>query len=35
LSAVGDAAGLGKPGLYFEIRKGREPLDPGAWLVKK
>jgi murein hydrolase activator len=35
LSAVGDAAGLSKPGLYFEIRKGREPLDPGAWLVKK
>lgn len=35
LSAVGDAAGLGKPGLYFEIRKGREPLDPGAWLIKK
>jgi septal ring factor EnvC (AmiA/AmiB activator) len=35
LSAVGDAAGFGKPGLYFEIRKGREPLDPGAWLVKK
>lgn len=35
LSAVGDAAGLGKPGLYFEIRKGREPLDPGAWLTKK
>ncbi len=35
LSAVGDAAGLGKPGLYFEIRKGRAPLDPGAWLVKK
>jgi murein hydrolase activator len=35
LSAVGDAAGIGKPGLYFEIRKGRQPLDPGAWLVKK
>jgi septal ring factor EnvC (AmiA/AmiB activator) len=35
LAAVGDAAGFGKPGLYFEIRKGRETLDPGAWLVKK
>ena len=35
LSAVGDAAGIGKPGLYFEIRKGRQPLDPGAWLAKK
>jgi murein hydrolase activator len=35
LSAVGDAAGIGKPGLYFEIRKGRQPLDPGTWLVKR
>lgn len=35
LAAVGDAAGLGKPGLYFEIRKGREALDPGGWLVKR
>lgn len=35
LSAVGDAAGLGKPGLYFEIRKGRDTLDPGAWLAKR
>ena len=35
LAAVGDAAGLGKPGLYFEIRKGREALDPGAWLTKR
>ena len=35
LSAVGDAAGFGKSGLYFEIRKGRTPLDPGGWLLKK
>lgn len=35
LSAVGDAAGIGKPGLYFEIRKGRAPLDPSAWLQKR
>jgi septal ring factor EnvC (AmiA/AmiB activator) len=35
LAAVGDAAGLGKPGLYFEIRKGREAQDPGIWLAKK
>jgi len=35
LAAVGDAAGLGKPGLYFEIRKGRTALDPGAWLQKR
>jgi septal ring factor EnvC (AmiA/AmiB activator) len=35
LAAVGDAAGVGKPGLYFEIRKGRQPVDPSAWLVRR
>jgi len=35
LAAVGDAAGIGKPGLYFEIRKGRTPLDPKGWLAKR
>lgn len=34
LAAVGDAAGFGKPGLYLEIRKGRQALDPAAWLTK-
>lgn len=35
LAAVGDAAGTGRPGLYFEIRKGREALDPEPWLTKR
>lgn len=35
LAAVGDAAGMGKPGLYFEIRKGRAALNPADWLVKR
>jgi septal ring factor EnvC (AmiA/AmiB activator) len=35
LAAVGDAAGMGKPGLYFEIRKGRSALNPADWLVKR
>jgi septal ring factor EnvC (AmiA/AmiB activator) len=35
LSAVGDAAGFGQPGLYLEIRKGKEPLNPTEWLAKK
>ncbi|HEY5755062.1 MAG TPA: peptidoglycan DD-metalloendopeptidase family protein [Steroidobacter sp.] len=35
LAAVGDAAGMGKTGLYFEIRKGRTALDPADWLVKR
>lgn len=35
LSAVGDAAGVGKPGLYLEIRKGRQALDPTTWLMRR
>jgi septal ring factor EnvC (AmiA/AmiB activator) len=35
LAAVGDAAGVGKPGLYLEIRKGRQALDPAGWLLKR
>ena len=35
LSAVGDAAGVGKPGLYLEIRKGRQALDPATWLMRR
>lgn len=34
LAAVGDAAGFGHSGLYLEIRKGRETIDPSAWLAK-
>lgn len=34
LSAVGEAAGFGKPGLYLEIRKGRQALDPAPWMRK-
>jgi murein hydrolase activator len=26
---------MGKPGLYFEIRKGRSALDPADWLAKR
>jgi septal ring factor EnvC (AmiA/AmiB activator) len=35
VAAVGDAAGLGKPGLYLEIRKGRQALDPTTWLMPR
>jgi septal ring factor EnvC (AmiA/AmiB activator) len=34
LAAVGEAAGLGRPGLYLEIRKGKQTLDPQDWLGK-
>jgi septal ring factor EnvC (AmiA/AmiB activator) len=35
LSAVGDASGFEQPGLYLEIRKGKEALNPTEWLAKK
>jgi septal ring factor EnvC (AmiA/AmiB activator) len=34
LAAVGEVAGVGKPGMYFEIRQGRKVLDPANWLAK-
>ncbi len=34
LGAVGDAAGVGKPALYFEIRRQRQAVDPSPWLAK-
>jgi septal ring factor EnvC (AmiA/AmiB activator) len=30
---VGESGSLSGPHLYFELRRGREPLDPGAWLA--
>ncbi len=35
LAAVGEAAGLGRSGLYLEIRKGKQTLDPQDWLGRK
>jgi septal ring factor EnvC (AmiA/AmiB activator) len=34
IGAVGDAAGVGSPALYFEIRRGRQVVDPQLWLTK-
>jgi septal ring factor EnvC (AmiA/AmiB activator) len=34
LAAVGEVAGAGKPGMYLEIRQGRQVLDPAEWLGK-
>jgi septal ring factor EnvC (AmiA/AmiB activator) len=34
IGAVGDAAGVGSPALYFEIRRGRQVVDPQLWLAK-
>jgi murein hydrolase activator len=35
IAAVGDAAGVGKTGLYLEIRKGKQAIDPLSWLVRR
>ena len=32
IGAVGDSGGHDRTGLYFEVRKGTEPLDPRQWL---
>lgn len=34
IAAVGDSGGSARSGLYVEIRKGRQALDPLAWLRK-
>ena len=33
IGTVGDTGSLSGAGLYFEIRRGSEPLDPGDWLA--
>jgi len=30
---VGETGSLGGPSLYFELRKGGEPVDPEPWLL--
>ena len=32
IGIVGETGSLTGPSLYFEIRKGSEPLDPTEWL---
>jgi len=34
IGVVGETGSLSGPSLYFEVRKGSEPLDPADWLVK-
>jgi septal ring factor EnvC (AmiA/AmiB activator) len=35
IAASGDSGGSNRPELYFEIRKGGKPLDPGPWFKAK
>jgi len=34
LGAVGDSGGQPRPGLYFEVRRGGDPIDPRRWIVR-
>ncbi|MDR3417794.1 MAG: peptidoglycan DD-metalloendopeptidase family protein [Nevskia sp.] len=34
IAQAGNTGGYEQPGLYFEVRKGTEPLDPAEWLAR-
>lgn len=34
IATVGESGGRPQPGLYFEIRQGREPVNPKAWVTR-
>ena len=35
IGSVGDSGGHSQPALYFEVRRGRTPVDPQSWLTRK
>jgi septal ring factor EnvC (AmiA/AmiB activator) len=35
IGSVGDTGGHNEPALYFEVRRGRQPVDPEIWLQKR
>ena len=34
IATVGDSGGQAQPGLYFEIRKGTQPINPRQWITR-
>jgi murein hydrolase activator len=34
LAQAGASGGHAQPGVYFEVRKGKEPLNPRIWLSR-
>jgi len=34
IAAAGDTGGHERSGVYFELRKGTEPIDPSQWLIR-
>jgi septal ring factor EnvC (AmiA/AmiB activator) len=35
IGAVGDTGGHNQPALYFEVRRGRDPVNPENWLKRR
>lgn len=35
LGAVGASGGQGQPGLYFEVRRNGQPIDPRGWIASR
>jgi septal ring factor EnvC (AmiA/AmiB activator) len=35
IATVGDSGGQARPGLYFEIRKGTQPINPRQWITRR
>ncbi|GAA4858034.1 murein hydrolase activator EnvC family protein [Luteimonas vadosa] len=35
LASVGNSGGQGRPGLYFELRRNGQPVDPKTWLQQR
>jgi septal ring factor EnvC (AmiA/AmiB activator) len=35
IGSVGDSGGHAQPALYFEVRRGKTPVDPQIWLTRK
>lgn len=35
LGAVGASGGQGRPGLYFEVRRNGQPIDPRGWIASR
>ena len=35
IGSVGDSGGHNQPALYFEVRRGRAPVNPENWLQRR